>query len=106
MSDVRTTWRHFDFWLLGAVAILSIFSVAMICSAIAGNITLAGYDQRQAIFAIIGFGVILVMTAIDYRLWESLNRVMYIFMAGLLGVLYVVGAAIFGSARWFSRRVT
>ena len=51
MSDVRTTWRHFDFWLLGAVAILSIFSIAMIRSAIAGNITLAGYDQRQAIFA-------------------------------------------------------
>ncbi|MGW8144682.1 MAG: FtsW/RodA/SpoVE family cell cycle protein [Anaerolineales bacterium] len=101
MSDVRTTWRHFDFWLLGAVAILSIFSVAMIRSAIAGNITLAGYDQRQAIFVIIGFGVILITTAIDYRFWESLNRLMYIIMAGLLGVLYIVGAAIFGSARWF-----
>jgi rod shape determining protein RodA len=101
MSDVRTTWRHFDFWLLGAVAILSIFSIAMIRSAIAGNITLAGYDQRQAIFVIIGFGVILITTAIDYRLWASLNRILYYGMAGLLGILYVVGEAIFGSARWF-----
>lgn len=101
MSDVRTTWRDFDFWLLGAVAILSIFSIAMVRSAIAGNITLAGYDQRQAIFVLLGFGVILLITAIDYRLWASINRILYIFMAGLLGVLYVVGQAIFGSARWF-----
>ena len=101
MSDVRTTWRHFDFWLLGAAAILSIFSIAMIRSAIAGNITLAGYDQRQATFVIIGFGVILITTAIDYRLWASINRILYYGMAGLLGVLYVVGEAVFGSARWF-----
>ena len=101
MSDVRTTWRHFDFWLLGAVAILSIFSIAMIRSAIAGNITLVGYDQRQAIFVIVGFGVILITTAIDYRIWASINRFLYYGMAGLLGVLYVVGEAIFGSARWF-----
>lgn len=101
MSDVRTSWRHFDFWLLGAVAILSIFGIAMIRSAIAGNITLAGYDQRQSIFVVVGFLVILITTAIDYRLWASLNRILYFGMAGLLGILYVVGQAIFGSARWF-----
>jgi len=101
MSDVRSSWKHFDFWLLGAVAILSIFSIAMIRSAIAGNITLAGYDQRQAIFVIIGFVVILITTAIDYRIWNSINRILYYGMAGLLGILYVVGQAVFGSARWF-----
>ncbi len=90
MSDVRTTWRYFDFWLFGAVAVLSIFSIAMIRSAIAGNITLAGYDQRQAIFVIIGFGVIMLTTAIDYRLWASINRILYYGMAGVLGVLFVV----------------
>jgi rod shape determining protein RodA len=83
------------------VAILSIFSIAMIRSAIAGHITLAGYDQRQTIFVIIGFVVILVITAIDYRIWNSINRIIYYGMAGLLGILYVVGEAVFGSARWF-----
>jgi rod shape determining protein RodA len=101
MSDVRSSWKHFDFWLLGAVAILSIFSIAMIRSAIAGNITLAGYDQRQTIFVIIGFVVILVTTAIDYRIWNSINRILYYGMAGLLGILFVVGQAVYGSARWF-----
>lgn len=101
MNDVRTSWRHFDFWLLGAIAILSIFSIAMVRSAIAGNITLAGYDQRQAIFVVIGFAVILITTAIDYKLWSSVNRILYFVMAGTLGILYVVGQAVFGSARWF-----
>ena len=101
MNDVRTSWRHFDFWLLGAIAILSIFSIAMVRSAIAGNITLAGYDQRQAIFVVIGFAVILITTAIDYKLWSSINRILYYVMAITLGVLYVVGQAVFGSARWF-----
>jgi rod shape determining protein RodA len=101
MSDVRTSWRDFDFWLLGAVAILSIFGIAMIRSAIAGNITLAGYDQRQAIFVVVGFLVILGTTALDYRIWSSLNRILYYGIAGVLGILYVVGEAIFGSARWF-----
>lgn len=101
MSDVRTSWRDFDFWLLGAVAILSIFGIAMIRSAIAGNITLAGYDQRQAIFVVVGFLVILGTAALDYRIWSSLNRFLYYGIAGVLGILFVVGEAIFGSARWF-----
>jgi rod shape determining protein RodA len=101
MNDKRISWRHFDFWLLGAVTILCIFGVAMIRSAIAGNITLTGYDQRQAIFVILGFVVILGTTAIDYHFWASLNRIIYFGMAILLGILYVVGEAVFGSARWF-----
>ena len=35
-------WRHFDFWLLGAVIIALIFGVTMIRSAVAGNENLAG----------------------------------------------------------------
>jgi len=101
MTSLRINWRDFDFWLLGAVALLSIFGIAMIRSAIAGNIELAGYDQRQVIFVTIGFAVILITTAIDYRLWSSINRLIYFGMSALLGILFVVGRAVFGSARWF-----
>ena len=30
-------WRHFDFWLLGAVIVALVFGVTMIRSAVAGN---------------------------------------------------------------------
>ena len=49
------SWRHFDFWLLGAVAFLTIFGVTMIRSAIAGNIELveANTVVKQIIFCLL-----------------------------------------------------
>ena len=104
MNNTRLPWRDFDFWLLGAVALLSIFGVAMIRSAVAGNIDLAQHDRRQMIFVILGFIVMLITAALDYHLWAAISRPMYVGMASLLGILYVVGAAAFGSARWFETR--
>ncbi|MDD5468408.1 MAG: FtsW/RodA/SpoVE family cell cycle protein, partial [Anaerolineales bacterium] len=103
----RTNWRHFDFWLLGAVAVLTIVGVTMIRSAVAGNIELAELDlvRRQLIFAGVGFVVMIVIAAIDYRLWASLNRTLYYGMAVVLAVLFITGAVLFGSARWFDTGV-
>jgi rod shape determining protein RodA len=100
-------WRYFDFWLLGAVAVLTIFGITMIRSAIAENIELLELDlvRRQIIFAVIGFGVVIVAAMIDYHLWSSLSRTMYFGMALMLGVLSAVGAVFFGSARWFDTGV-
>ncbi|MBP1692390.1 MAG: mrdB [Chloroflexi bacterium] len=96
-------WRHFDFWLLGAVVLLVIIGITMIRSAVAGNIELATLNlvQRQLIFALIGFVIILGATAIDYHLWASLSRTLYIGAVALLAILFIVGAAFYGSARWF-----
>ena len=44
-------WRHFDFWLLGAVVLAIAFGVAMIRSAIAGNEEIAQSVTRQIQFA-------------------------------------------------------
>jgi rod shape determining protein RodA len=96
-----STWRHFDFWLLGAVAVMTIFGITMINSTITGNIALAEHGQRQLIFAVFGFVVLFATTAIDYRLWSSLNRLLYWGMFISLGLLFTVGSAVFGSARWF-----
>ena len=100
-------WKHFDFWLLGAVAILVIFGITMIRSAIAGNIELLELNLvgRQLIFAVVGFIVILIVSAIDYRLWASLSRSLYITTVVILAVLFIVGSALFGSARCFDTGV-
>ncbi len=101
------SWRHFDFWLLGAVALLVIFGMTMIRSAVAGNIELEELNlvNRQLLFAVVGFVVILIVTAIDYRLWASMSRTLYIGTVIILAVLYIVGSAFFGSARWFDTGV-
>ncbi len=100
-------WRYFDFWLLGAVAVLTIFGITMIRSAVAGNIELQQLNLvgRQLIFAIAGFVVIIVTASIDYHLWASMSRTLYVGMWILLGVLFTAGAVLFGSARWFDTGV-
>lgn len=99
---MRLSWRHFDFWLLGAVAILTIFGITMIRSAIAENIELLERDvvRRQLIFAVAGFVVILITTAIDYHLWSSISRVLYLFVAVFLILIAVTAGERFGAARW------
>ncbi len=101
----KQIWRHFDYWLFGAVMILCIFGVAMVRSAIAGSPGLEGLDRRQMIYAAIGLVVILITAAIDYRFWASLARLMYGFAVIALLVIYVYGTAAFGSARWLDTGV-
>jgi rod shape determining protein RodA len=97
-------WRYFDFSLVGAMTILVIFGVTMISSAIAGNIELTTDTplvQRQIIFAVAGFAALLFMASVDYRFWGSLSTQLYVGMVLVLVALNIIGAALFGSARWF-----
>jgi rod shape determining protein RodA len=72
----------------------------MIRSAIAGSQGLAGLDTRQAIYVGMGLIVILATALIDYHYWAALTRVMYVGAIILLIVIFVVGTALYGSARW------
>src|SRR3972149_12300186 len=73
MRIASANWRHFDFWLLGAVAVLTIFGITMIPSAVAGNIELAELDlvRRQLIFVIVGFAIVPISASLDYHLWAA-----------------------------------
>jgi rod shape determining protein RodA len=98
----NSSWRHFDFWLLGAVTLLVIFGITEIHSTIAGSIDLANHDTRQLIFAAVGMVMMFLIAGIDYHYWSSIYKIIYITMAGALIVLNIVAPAVFGSARWFS----
>ena len=103
MKFREVSWRHFDFWLLGAVALLIIFGVTMIRSAIAGNPELIESNtvQKQIIFAVTGFIVMMLTAMLDYRLLSAFSRPLYFLSAALLAALNLLGGALFGSARWF-----
>jgi len=72
----------------------------MIRSAIAGNQELAGYDTRQAVFAAIGLAVLMGAAIMDYHYWQSLTRIMYFGTVFFLVLVFVIGLASFGAARW------
>lgn len=101
-------WRHFDFWLFGAVTILVILGITMIRSAVAGNIeltTTTNLVNRQMIFAVAGFVVMLLTASVDYRMWAAISQTMYIGTVIVLGSLNIAGQALYGSARWFDTGV-
>jgi rod shape determining protein RodA len=98
----RDNWRNFDFWMFGTVIILSIFGIAMIRSAIAGNAELATYVNRQIVFISLGLVIIFITAIIDYHYWAQIARVMYIATFVLLMVVFLIGQASFGAARWIS----
>lgn len=94
-------WRHFDVWLLASVVLLTISGVAMIQSAIAGNETLAEIVPRQVIFAITGLIIVIIVAAIDYRIWSALSRPIYFITIVALAFLQIAGQDVFGSTRWY-----
>ena len=102
MQTSARQWRHFDVWLLAAVAFLTIAGIAMIRSAIGGNENLAELVPRQAIYALIGLAIMFVTAAIDYRFWSAVSRPLYALALAGLGLIMVAGFVGFGSARWFN----
>jgi len=96
----KEIWKNFDYWLLGGVIFLCLFGIIMIQSAIGGNTLLAGLPQRQSIYFAVGLVVIIIMSLIDYHYWATFMRFLYIFAVVALIVIFVVGSARFGSARW------
>jgi len=96
------SWRHFDFWLLGAIVLATAFGTTMIRSAVAGNEELVPLINRQIYFALAGLVVIFVVGAIDYRYWISLYIPIYIVMGIMLFALFLSAQAVFGAARWFT----
>jgi rod shape determining protein RodA len=102
MQASARIWRHFDVWLLAIVTMLTIAGVALIQSAIGGNENLAELVPRQAIYAAIGLGIVILVAAIDYRIWSALTRPIYLIILGLLGLILAAGFVGFGSARWFN----
>jgi rod shape determining protein RodA len=98
----RDIWKRFDFLLFTAVLMLCIFGVALVSSAIAGNIALADHARRQAIFAAIGMVVLFIVSMIDYHYWQSLGRFVYGGTVFLLVLTFISGQVSFGAARWLS----
>ncbi len=93
-------WRHFDFWLLGAVLLLAIFGIAMIRSTTLTNETLQDTPNRQALFLGIGLVVIILLSLVDYRIYGAATSTIYLILILLLLVVWIVAPAVFGASRW------
>ncbi|MHB1356736.1 MAG: rod shape-determining protein RodA [Anaerolineae bacterium] len=101
-------WRRYDFLLLFLSVALVALGLVLIYSSYEFSIPKEGrvWSEnlviRQAIFSIIGFGLFILATIIDYRHILNLARILYIGVLMVLLVTAVFGHTSFGAQSWLT----
>src|SRR5450759_3501468 len=101
MTDTRI-WRHLDFVLLVGLVLLIIAGVAMIYSASRGDPQLSLAPTDQAITALIGLVLILIISIFDYTLFKNVTAGLYVAVILSLVLVLLVGTERNGARRWFT----
>jgi len=97
-----SVWRYFDIWLVAAVFMLTAFGILMIRSAVTGAPAFEPLPGRQIQWAVIGFVIMIVIAAIDYRVLTSVHW--YIYAGIILSLVLVLVAGALGNEtrRWIA----
>ena len=99
-------WRHFDFVMAGAVALIGAFGCLMIYTATRDQLQAQGispsyYLKKQAIFLVIGLAVMVAVAALDYRRLRDWSLLIYGFTVLVLLAVFAVGHKSKGAQAWF-----
>ena len=98
----RRLWRHFDYVLLVGLVLLIIAGVAMIYSASRGDPELSRAPTDQAITALMGMILILIISIFDYTLFKNVTIGLYALVILSLVLVLLVGTERNGARRWFT----
>ncbi|MBI4322002.1 MAG: rod shape-determining protein RodA [Chloroflexi bacterium] len=96
-------WRHFDVLLVVATLVLVAYGLLMIYSATylpERRDPVGEMVYRQGLYALLGFALMVLMTATDYRILGNVAKLCYIAACGLLVIVLVVGRISHGAQRW------
>src|SRR5258708_15418838 len=96
-----SSYRDFDWVLLGFVLLLSLISVLEIKSATL-HTKFHGFDQKQIGFLAIGIVLMFLISLIDYH--RLIDNVHWAYGAGILSLIAVAlfGTKVLGGKRWIS----
>jgi rod shape determining protein RodA len=102
-KDPSAPWRYLDLVLLFCAGTIATLGVLTVYSATKGSgpIADASAAQRQAIFVVLGVGVMGVTALIDYELLRRWARLIYGGVLVLLAGVLVVGTEVKGIRAWF-----
>ncbi len=98
---MKRAFRHFDWILFVSTLLLLGYGVAMIYSAAPQQGSpLDEFYVRQSIYVVGGMLALIVMAAIDYRIWETWPRLPYLGGVAILGIVAMSGISAFSAQRW------
>jgi len=99
-------WRHLDVALILLVLLIGAFGCLMVYTATRDQLEAAGisplyYVEKQAVFMLIGLGVMALVAAVDYRRYRDWAVPIYGFSVFLLLAVLAVGHKSKGAQAWF-----
>lgn len=97
-----TRLRLFDWWLNGAVLLLLTFSSAIMFSVETAAGVEDGRFFKQLVFIVIGLGLLVVVSGLNYRLIGNYAYLFYGIGGVLLIAVLIVGTTIRGTTGWFN----
>lgn len=101
----RETWHNLDLSLFVATIALVAVGIAAGYSATINSSGLEDLTYRQIAYAIIGFILMIILSFVDYRFLESIQKPLYAVLIVVLGVLLIIGQMRFGAQRWIDIRL-
>ncbi|MBI3742261.1 MAG: FtsW/RodA/SpoVE family cell cycle protein, partial [Chloroflexi bacterium] len=100
----RQQFEHFDFLLFGATVLLALIGIAMIYSATAcltdEPLDFSSPTIRQLLYLGAGIVAVLVLALIDFRVYNSLRWIIWLFVIATLATVLVIGQITRGAQRW------
>lgn len=96
----RRLFRNFDFTLFFATIAIIIFGCAMIYSASRGGAAGHGYLQKQLLWAMIGFGLAIIVASIDHSIYSRYAGKLYFFACFSLVLVLFLGTMTKGARSW------
>src|SRR4051812_19241850 len=105
--DPAAPWRHIDIVVILATLLTAGFGVLMVYSAtryrndplnLGRNVY---FLQRQAVFAVLGVAVMMVVSAVDYRILRDFAVVLYVGTLIALAGVMVLGPPSHGPQAWY-----
>ena len=99
----RKLFQNLDYWLIGAITILSIFGFIAIASATRVNLGESStFVTKQMAFFFIGLVLMLIAANVDYEYFSQFYVPIYLFNILLLVLVLVLGSGAKGAVRWIA----
>lgn len=103
----RARTRYLDLYIVVVTLALTAFGILTIYSANgAGSLTLGSLPVRQLVYFVVGVGLMVVFSLLDYRIFRGVAPIIYAGGVFLLVAVLAVGTTIGGARRWFDFKLT